>query len=389
MLTLVNAIAALSLPLLAGATAQDTVRMRVTWEVTPGVHATADSLGEISGLALDANGNVYASDFNAERIWVFDRQGRSRPPVGRKGDGPGEYQAPTGLGIDRRGRLVVRDISRVTYYTTDPRTGTLARYDTSFAGPAMTDWRSKRASRFSTSNDLLYPGGENRFGRDGSQRIFLFRYAPSGTLRDTALAVPNYPTRAPRPAFVQTSPGGGRMLPGLNQVPFAPMAVWDVTPEGTVISGDGTSYALRETDAAGRVIQTFSRSIPATPIAARERQDSLAALRQRLDTLPVPISQAQGIPDEVRQLRVPSHYPPYRGVYVADDGRVWVYRWTTATRNESVFDVFSRSGTFQQTVVLPRRILALPTPVITTTTVIGVVVDPDTDEQGVVRFDRP
>lgn len=372
-----------------GIAVQDTVRFRVTWEVTAGTHATGDSLGEVSGLVMDANGKVYASDFQAERIWVFDLQGRSLPPVGRKGEGPGEYQAPTGLGIDRQGRLVVRDLSRVTYYTTDPRTGTLARYDTSFTGPAMNDWRSMRASRFSTANELFYPGGENRIGRDGSRRIFFYRYHPSGRLVDTMLAVPGHPTIPSPSAWVQTGPSGGRLLAGLNQVPFAPVAVWDVTPEGTVISGDGTSYLLRETDAAGRVLRSFSRNVPPIPIPARERQDSLTALRRRLDSVPVPLDQVQAMPDDVRQLRLPVHYPPYQGAYVVADGDVWVYRWPLGGRDLSIFDVFSRSGAFQRTVVLPRRIKTFPTPVLSATTVVGVVVDPDTDEQGIVRFERP
>ena len=47
------------------AQAPDTVRMRLAWEVAEGRHPTADSLGELSGLAVDRTGNVYVSDFSA------------------------------------------------------------------------------------------------------------------------------------------------------------------------------------------------------------------------------------------------------------------------------------------------------------------------------------
>lgn len=367
-------------------TAQDTLRMRIVWDVTPGRHPTADSLGELSGLALDRAGLTYVSDFQAVRIWVFDPQGRSRPPVGRQGEGPGEYQAPTGLAIDRRGRLAVRDIARVTYFAGDPRTGTLSRYDTAFTGPTFSDWRSTRATRISTTNELYYPGGQNRIGRDGSRRIFYYRYTTSGRLLDTALAVPSLATLPPPEASVRLSASSGRILRGLSQVAFAPRAVWDVTPEGTLIVGDGTVYRFRELDAAGRELRSFSHAHTPLAIPARERQDSLRALRERLDTLPVPADRVEGMPEEVRQLRLPTHFPPYQEVYVAEDGVIWVRRWVPAERDETRFDLFSREGVYRRAVVLPRRIQGFPTPVLREDVVVGVVVDPETGEYGVIRF---
>lgn len=369
--------------------AGDTVRMRLAWEVTSGVHPTADSLGELSGVALDAAGHVYASDFKAVRIWVFDRAGRSMRPAGRQGEGPGEYQAPTGIAIDRLGRLVVRDVSRVIRYGTDPRTGTLSRYDSSFAGPVYADWRSTRASRFSAANDLFYPGGENVTRRDGGRRIFFYRYSSQGRLLDTSLVVPLYPNLPSTTARVQINANSGRMLPGLNSVPFAAVPVWDVTPEGTVISGDGLSYTLRETDASGREIRVFRRAAPPVAIDPRERRDSLSALRTRLDTLPVPIERVEGMPDEVRRMQLPTTYPAYQGVYVAPGGTIWVRRWPAGGREVSIFDLFARNGSYQRTVVLPRRIALHPTPWLSETVVIGVVIDAETGEHGVVRFEAP
>jgi sugar lactone lactonase YvrE len=369
--------------------AGDTLRMRLVWQVTSGVHPTADSLGELSGLAVDTAGNVYVSDFQAVRIWAFDRAGRSRPPVGRQGEGPGEYQAPTGLGIDRSGRLVVRDVSRVLRFRHDSRPGTLARYDTSFAGPVYSDWRNTRATRFSPANDLFYPGGENVRHRDGTRRIFYYRYSPTGRLLDTALVVPIYPNLPEGTASVRISASSGRMLPGLNMVPFAAIPVWDVTPEGTVISGDGRSYTLHETDADGREVRTFRRPAPAVPIDPRERQDSLRALRTRLDTLPVPIDRVEGMPEAVRRLQLPTTYPAYQAVHVAPDGGIWVRRWPAGGRDESIFDLFTRTGSYRRTVVLPRRIALRPTPWLSESVIVGVVIDPDTGEHGVVRFEVP
>jgi len=117
------------------AQAPDTIRMRLAWEVVEGKHPTADSLGELSGIAVDPAGNVYASDFSATKIWVFDRTGRSLPGIGRKGQGPGEFAAPTGIAIGPDGRLYVRDQVLATRFAADPTTKRLTRYENGFHDP--------------------------------------------------------------------------------------------------------------------------------------------------------------------------------------------------------------------------------------------------------------
>jgi hypothetical protein len=57
-------------------------------------------------LAADAKGNIYVSDADAKHIKVFGPDGKFRTTLSRKGEGPGEIQMPTMLGISVE-RLVV------------------------------------------------------------------------------------------------------------------------------------------------------------------------------------------------------------------------------------------------------------------------------------------
>ncbi|HJR35465.1 MAG TPA: 6-bladed beta-propeller [Gemmatimonadales bacterium] len=369
-------------PQAAGQT-PDTVRMHLLWEVAEGKHQVADSLGELSGIALDSGGNVYVSDFSAMKLWVFDRNGRSLPGIGRKGRGPGEFEAPTGLGIGPDGRLYVRDLARVSRFAPDPATGRLTRYESAFRGPAMADWRSMLATRFDASGRLYYPGFNmvDRSRRTG----WYFRYAATGALVDSleVLAFPNAPSAT---AHVRLSATGGRMLRGLNHVPFAPLPTWDVTPRGTLITGDGQSYLIRETDRAGREVQRYRREVPPDRIPPRQRQDSVAALRARLDSVPVPLDRVEGMPPEVRSVRLPEMFPAYMAVYAATDGRVWVRRWPTGNSDRTIFDVFEPDGRLRSVVVLPRAIAVSPTPALSLAGVAAVGVDPETGANTVLRF---
>jgi hypothetical protein len=362
----------------------DTVYMDVAWEVAPGVHPSADSLGEVSGVAVDGSGNVYASDFLAFAVWVFGRDGRLRFKLGRQGEGPGEFEAPTGPAVGPDGRLYVRDVYRVSVFGLDSATGLLTEFADSYSGPVYADWRSMRATRFDTSGALLYPG--KRWLEDGTSTPYVIRFTPAGVLTDT-IFVPAMANSPQLTAWVRTGPGGGRMLGGLNHVPFAPLPVWDVTSAGTIISGDAVSYDLAETERDGTVVAALHRDVPIETISEGERRDSVRALRTRIDSVPVSLELVQGMPEEVRSLDVPDTYPAYMAVYVDADGAPWVRRWSIGGRDETIFDVFASSGEYRHTVVLPRAIQLEPTPFLSSRVVAGVTKDPLTGENIILRFE--
>jgi sugar lactone lactonase YvrE len=367
-----------------GRQAPDTLQMRLAWEVAEGKHATADSLGELSGIAVDRTGNVYVSDFSAAKIWVFDAAGRSLPGIGRMGQGPGEFTSPTGIAIGPDNRLFVRDEARVTKFRNDPATGRLSRYESQFRGPSNSDWSSTLATRFDTTGRMYYPGFNtvDRTSRSG----YFYRYTAEGE-RGDSIVVPAFltaPTQST--AWVRLGPSGGRMFRGLNHVPFAPLPAWDITPGGTLLTGDGKDYRIRETDEVGREVRVYRREVAPDRIPERERRDSAAALRARLDSVPVPLDRVEGMPPEVRAVRLPDVYPAFMAVYAAPDGRIWVRRWPVGGGPRTVFDVFETDGRLRTVVVLPRAIAALPTPALSLGGIAAVGVDAETGAHVVLRF---
>ncbi len=363
----------------------DTVWMSLAWSVEPGAHPAADSFGDVSGVAQDAKGNVYVSDFQAARIWVFDSEGHFLIGFGGKGEGPGEFEAPTGPAVGPDGRLYVRDVYRVSVFGVDSASGYLTRLEETFSGPVYADWTSRRATRFDAGGAMLYPG--EKWLEAGTSAPYFLPYGPDRTMGDT-IWVPPQSTAPQLTAFVRTGPGGGRMLRGLNHVPFAPLPAWDITLAGTVISGDGQAYRIVETTTDGTPGATFARDVPVSPIPKALRDDSLRAVRGRIDSIPVPRDQVQGVPKEVWALDLPNVFPAYQAVYVGVDGAVWVRRWPPAAGDQTVFDVFTRAGEFRHTVVLDRAILVEPTPFLSESAVIGVTRDPLTDESIILRFDE-
>lgn len=119
----------------------DTVRMQLAWNVSEGTHATADSLGDLSGIAVDGAGNMYVSDRVAIKTWVFDSAGRSLDAIGRRGEGPGEFDTPAAIAIGPDFQLYVRDLRYVGVFAMDSSTGRLSRFVRRFDGSPFGDWQ--------------------------------------------------------------------------------------------------------------------------------------------------------------------------------------------------------------------------------------------------------
>ena len=361
----------------------DTVHARLTATIGEDAPRTPFLLGEISGLAIDDAGRVYISDFQDPRIVVFGPDGRHLATIGRKGKGPGEFTAPTGPVIARDGSLWVRNMSEFAHFVVDPKTRMPTRFDRAVTGPALAPWRSKVPSFIDRANRFYFPRSHG--GAGGLAHNSYERYTLDGKLLDS-LSVPLYSTTRGSTASMQTSARGGRMIPGLNIVPFHPVPVWAVTPTGALISGPADKYELKEAGPDGRTIRTVTRTVRATPIPAVVRAESLRALKRRIDTLPVPISSLHGVSDEVRALRLPNNFPFYRSLSVdPGSGDVWVWRWTTVSGPaRSHVDVFSAAGRYVRTVVLPANCATAPSPVVRGKTIACVQLDPESGAESVV-----
>ena len=366
--------------------AQDTLRLALRWEISEETSAVAESLGVLSGIAVDRSGNLYVSDRQAVRVWVFDSTGRPQRSIGRKGQGPGEFESPTGPGVSPAGELWVRDGSSVSRFAADPVTGRLTRFATRFTGPLYGDWLSDRATRFRADGSMWFPEFNKGYREQPPPRTGQYLAFDSSGVRRDSIDVPYFRGAPASYARVQVSANSGRIIRGLNHVPFMPIPVWDVTTRGTVLVSDGREYLVRELDAVGRAVREFRRTVAPTRIPAAERRDSTAALRARIDSLQFPRAQVQGVPDDVWALRLPEHYPPILAVYAGLDGRVWVRRWVPNGHQRTVYDVFESDGRFRTVVELPREIAVLPTPWLSLDGVAAIGTDRETGAHTILRF---
>jgi DNA-binding beta-propeller fold protein YncE len=70
---------------------------------------TPGDFAKPTGLAVDAEGNLYVCDTLNDRIQVFDADGKFITTYGKNGDGPGYFARPKGIAIDSDGHIWVAD----------------------------------------------------------------------------------------------------------------------------------------------------------------------------------------------------------------------------------------------------------------------------------------
>lgn len=362
----------------------DTVAARVVAIIGEDSPGRPIVFSRVSGFAFDPAGRLYVSDLQDPRLVVFDPMGKEVGQVGRSGAGPGEFRAPTGPVIGPDGALYVRNGSFLARFTADAKTGWLSRFDRNLDGPALAPWTSLRATYFDRTGRYYFPMEWMDGNTKQAIRSFA-RYSAEGHLLDT-LPIPTYPTEPSLTASVMTSPNSGRMIAGLNAAPFEPRSAWTVTPEGTILSGDGATPTLQETDRAGRVLRTFTVSGAGRKIPARERAESLTALRGRIDSLRGPLSEVRGTSLMVREQRLPENYPTYTGLLMAG-GELWVRRW--ASTGHTLFDRFRHDGHPNGTVTFPVECAPEPVPVVSGARAVCLVVDRETGGEAVALLALP
>jgi hypothetical protein len=329
---------------------------------------------------------VFVGDRIGATVRVYSPRGEFIEEVANAGEGPGEVQGwPANLTFGPAGELYIRDAVRIMIFARSGGEG--------IADSLATEWRvsgygnlTYAPSRVGKDGAYYYPDGVYR--DDEPDRVSYLVYR-GGELSDDTLRVPYHEgLSARRSASYPVGPTNRRIVEGLSHVPFAALPSWDVTERGTVLSTDGQSSDLIETELDGDTVRVLRLTgNEARRVTPEERADSLEALEARIDSLPVRLDDVVNLGKDVADRHLPSVVPSTLSVHVGTDRRIWVERWPAVGSGDSRFyDVYDSAGVKQASVELRAPLLAQPAPFFGRNSVAGVIRDADTGIDRVVRF---
>ncbi len=344
---------------------------RLVEELRIGAVDSSDHLmfGEVTALAVRANGEILVFDAQATALRRFDAEGVYRGTISRDGSGPGEYRNVVALAVLADDRLVAHDFrnGRFNIYSTD--TTFLASWLLPTQGA---DWRPVPTH----DGGSVYLYDYAIVGGASERTRYLVRLDGRGTPGDTTYL--RLPARETPSLQLNTE----RIRHG-SYIPFYATPQWSVTPAGEVVTVDGVRYAIDTRRRNGNVLR-FSRVTKEVPVSAEERAAEEARITAGFRRI-APTWNWDGVP-------IPQVKPPITWLHTAQDGAVWVRiarvgaalpqdqrlpRARSWVREPVVFDVFAPDGHYRGEVHAPEGFQLAPHPVLGADRVWAVIRDAD------------
>lgn len=265
-----------------------------------------DVFGRISDVVVDEAGSLYVLDRRNDQVKVFDASGKYLRTIGRRGQGPGEFEGPINLSLSRiAGELAVHQESpRTAFYKPD---GTFLR-DVSFRGMGAVLGRADSRSHIYRNEVVIDESGA---------RYVAKKFGPDGT----ALAELG---AAPAPFAPK---GSGKVKPG----PLMPVSYLQLDRSDNVVYGYPETYDLtlfRASDA--KPFKKITRSYDPIEVASEEKKE-----------MEKEIPPGSGI-----EIDFPKYHSAYDRFFLSDLGHILVRTWERTKDGKRIHDVFDADGRF-------------------------------------------
>jgi len=342
-------------------------------------------IGNPRSLAVSDDGVIFMLDRQVPVIRAYGPDGNHLFDVGREGGGPGEYKSPGAIALLSDGRLLVRDPAnnRISIFGSDGQYLEHVRYPGGF--------NTGRRLYVDTSDVALSLVLMNYGTAPWDWEFGLVRVDPEHGIMDT-LVVPIWDfEKAELTASRENSSSS-------NSVPFTADDSWTFSPLGYIVGGVSTDYRV-DLFRVGQPVLRIEREWIPVPV---QRDESEERRRQSTENMrrQYPGWQWNGPP-------IPDTKPPFRGMFVSEEGNVWVLvsQPGTPTMSEAeareeeqrtgrpqlrftepaAYDVFAPDGRFLGHVSVPQSFSNSPEPIVRGGTVWAVTRD-ELDVASIVRF---
>ena len=349
-----------------------------------------EMLGTVMHVSFDENGNLYIVDglggtsigggarvvglgSDGLRVLVFDASGNFLRRFGSAGEGPGEFNRPTGFAVTRDGTMIVADRGHRAYQLFGPDGSFLRMVRggegdgvAGFSRAVLADPRGDAVFTGSIGNRRGWIGGGDA-GPPASRPITRLGLAGEVAQADTVVRAwlpPRAEAEIKLPASIRVGSGGGRVagaLSGLTQpLVFEPPLLAGVLPDGSIVHSDSSAYELKVTppdaEQVARIVRRPLRPEPVTPrvekdyLKEREARGGGGARVGMVVASTTGGSNAPGSSESFSlDLPEPEFFPEIpilRALFTTWEGRIWVQRRGDEPDSDGPIDVVTGDGRY-------------------------------------------
>jgi hypothetical protein len=283
-------------------------------------------------ISLHGNGDIFVCDGKAADVKRFDASGKFLRTIGRRGQGPGEFSAPSMVHVSEN-CLVVWDRStrKLSLLT---RTGRFLK------ALSLAQAREGYPMQIRSLPDGKFVIETERFNAQDErslQECLIGLYSSQMELIKTLYvrAVARF-----RPIF----------NPGYAEVhqPFNPRVYWDVTPDGNVVIGCSDKYEIEIHDPEKGKLQTFSGKYVPVKTNKEDQEEYFSQMNVSFVTKDGQRTTRKGAPAYIiSNTFFPRYKPAFDSLRADSEGNIWVHTYRESREEEKrTFDAFSGQGEF-------------------------------------------
>ncbi len=274
---------------------------------------------------VDEQGNIYILERGNFRIQKFNRDGQYLQTIGKKGQGPGEFERPYTFFLDRNGDIYVSDRRKIHYFKND---GEFVR----------TTGLSDLVTNLYVASDGNIFGLVSRFQENENNRCVVKMDSQGKLVKYLAQFSDIKPVRR--------KSEGTSMAFSLSHE-YTPALYLTYSTNDKLLYGHSSDYSLYLINLEGDVELKITKEEALHPISQREKDkifEGFSALREQWP---------KGVVEEATHF--PSYRPFFSRLLIDDKERIYVRKISSVLeeREHVEFDVFSRDGYYLYKINLP------------------------------------
>lgn len=317
--------------------------------------------GSVNGIRVRADGSLLVADRISGELVLADLDAGTREVVGSRGEGPGEYQTPSGLWPLPGDSTLLLDFgnNRLTVLSPDLSFGVtrpMLEMDPEGGIRLLTPQAIDGAGRIYTRQQSISTNISAMRGGSGaaSDSTEILRTALSDLTTDTVARL------TPRPqARVEMRSGADNMMMMMRRTPYSPSDSWGVEPDGSVVVARASDYHLEKIGPDGSVRSGAPVDHDPVPVGQAEKEEWVAGVSSpsvgtSIQLVRGPGSVSSGISsggsrnltmgagsEDVDDYDWPENLPAFTGSILVDpEGRAWLRRHQPAGAPH-LYDIFT------------------------------------------------
>jgi len=266
---------------------------------------------------VSENGTIYILDWGDVNIKVYDKHGRYLRIVGRKGQGPGEFDVPVYFDLSSDGKI----------YIMDSRFRRVAILDTlgKFISGFLLENGYHSGMKTDQNNYLYFSRNITLDVEDINSKISIHRYDSDGNEVLNFGEFINEKRIAVRTGEKSSISIGSRNMP---------TTVWGIDLSGRLFEGFNENYQIYVYDPDGKLGFRFEREFTPVPnvVEKRDRPNMTADQKRLIDKY---------------LANLPKFKPAFKRKLVFDEkGNVWIQIYHGTDFEGTIYDVFSPGGIY-------------------------------------------